>query len=109
MTMQDDHLNHGPNCRTNEAANIPQLCNYCGSHIATTPSDGGAWICDYCITRALVGEMKFAQILAVQACLAQANGKDVALGIAVAEWRRLQSALQAPPTIQQLGVKTHAT
>jgi len=109
MSLTDDNTLVCTACeRRSEILALP-LCDYCGIHAATTPSDGGTWICDYCITKSLVGESKFAQILAVQACLAQFYGIDVTLETALAEWRRLQSALQNPPATPPTETTTHTT
>ncbi len=32
---------------------IPRACDYCHAHVASTPADGGKWICDPCIIRAI--------------------------------------------------------
>ncbi len=63
----------------------PYLCDFCREHPATTPSDNGRWICDYCIVKTLVGEQKFHAILAVQQEMGTPD-----INTAVAEWRRHQ-------------------
>ncbi len=91
------------------AEETPHPCDYCHAHAASTPSDDGTWICDYCIMQEIVGPAAYAEIIDMQTRLARTSGKPVPLGEAITAWRERCDETRINPGTPASEVNAHAS